>query len=168
MRNMWRSESHDLDSISHDLEFTNPCVWHSLLLSSTLCPLHLLRPCTSKELLKKIVGVCGEDHAAVALTQEILVYLGMFIRSEPELFTDMLRLRVGLIRNVMVSELSRTMSCSCKLSIITSPVIDLIGQSVHTRVVTLVRFMLLCQCTLDKTTLYIEHLCILLHCMYPW
>lgn len=94
---------------------------------STLCPLHLLRPCTSKELLNKISDVCEEDHAAVALTQEILVYLGMFIRSEPELFTDMLRLRVGLIRNVMVSELSRTMSCSCKLSVVASPVIDLIG-----------------------------------------
>lgn len=48
----------------------------------------------------------------MALTQEIIVYLGMFIRSEPDLFRDMLRLRVGLIRNVMVSEISRTMSCS--------------------------------------------------------
>ncbi len=64
------------------------------------------------ELLNKIVAACGQDHTAVALTQEIIVYLGMFIRSEPELFRDMLRLRVGLIRNVMVSELSRTMSCS--------------------------------------------------------
>lgn len=70
------------------------------------------RPRTSAELLKNIVEVCGTDHAAVALTQEILVYLGMFIRSEPELFSEMLRLRVGLIRNVMVSEISRTMSCT--------------------------------------------------------
>ena len=56
--------------------------------------------------------MCGDDHSAVALTQEILVYLSMFVRSEPELFQEVLRLRIGLIQNVMVSELSRTMMCS--------------------------------------------------------
>ena len=48
----------------------------------------------------------------MALTQEILVYLSMFVRSEPELFQEVLRLRIGLIQNVMVSELSRAMMCS--------------------------------------------------------
>lgn len=33
-----------------------------------------------------IHDVCGNDHSAVALTQETIVYLAMFIRSEPELF----------------------------------------------------------------------------------
>ena len=56
--------------------------------------------------------MCGNDHSAVALTQEILVYLSMFVRSEPELFQEVLRLRIGLIQNVMVSELSRAMMCS--------------------------------------------------------
>ena len=44
--------------------------------------------------------------------QEILVYLAMFIRTEPKLFNEMLRLRVGLIIQVMASELSRTLKCT--------------------------------------------------------
>ena len=72
------------------------------------------RPQTSNELLQNIVDVCGEDHSAVSLTQEILVYLAMFIRSDPGLFTEMLRLRIGLIQNVMISELCRAQSCTCK------------------------------------------------------
>lgn len=85
-----------------------------LRISPTLSPSLSLshRPIPSNELLKKICQVCGDDHSAVALTQEILVYLSMFVRSEPELFQEVLRLRIGLIQNVMVSELSRTMMCS--------------------------------------------------------
>ena len=41
------------------------------------------------------------------LTQELLVYMSMFIQTEPELFHGMLRLRIGLIIQVMVSEMSR-------------------------------------------------------------
>jgi len=44
--------------------------------------------------------------------QEILVYLAMFIRTEPKLFNEMLRIRVGLIIQVMASELARTLKCS--------------------------------------------------------
>jgi hypothetical protein len=36
----------------------------------------------------------------------------MFIRTEPKLFKEMLRLRVGLIIQVMASELARTLKCS--------------------------------------------------------
>lgn len=45
------------------------------------------------------------------LTQELMVYLAMFIRTEPQLFHEMLRLRVGLIIQVMAKELSRTLNC---------------------------------------------------------
>lgn len=48
------------------------------------------------------------------LFQEILVHLGMFVRTEPELFAEMLRLRVGLIIQVMASELARALHCSGK------------------------------------------------------
>jgi len=48
-------------------------------------------------------------------TQEILVYLAMFIRTEPKLFNEMLRIRVGLIIQVMASELARTLKCSGEL-----------------------------------------------------
>ena len=47
--------------------------------------------------------------------QEILVYLAMFIRTEPKLFNEMLRIRVGLIIQVMASELARTLKCSGQL-----------------------------------------------------
>lgn len=43
--------------------------------------------------------------------QELLIYLSMFICTEPNLFTEMLRLRVGLIVQVMTSELARAMEC---------------------------------------------------------
>lgn len=36
----------------------------------------------------------------------------MFIRTEPQLFLEMLRLRVGLIIQVMAGELSRILNCS--------------------------------------------------------
>jgi len=49
------------------------------------------------------------------LSQEILVYLAMFIRTEPKLFNEMLRIRVGLIIQVMASELARTLKCSGEL-----------------------------------------------------
>jgi len=36
----------------------------------------------------------------------------MFVRTEPRLFSEMLRLRVGLILQVMTSELARALHCS--------------------------------------------------------
>ncbi|XP_032511701.2 probable phosphorylase b kinase regulatory subunit alpha isoform X2 [Danaus plexippus] len=54
----------------------------------------------------------GDDESTAMLTQELLVYLAMFIRTEPQLFLEMLRLRVGLIIQVMATELSRTLSCT--------------------------------------------------------
>lgn len=46
--------------------------------------------------------------------QEILCYLVMFIRAEPALFREMLRLRIGLIYEVMIFELSRVLDCESK------------------------------------------------------
>ena len=48
------------------------------------------------------------------ILQELLVYLGIFVRTEPSLFNEMLRLRVGLIIEVMVAELARSLDCSGK------------------------------------------------------
>lgn len=53
----------------------------------------------------------GDDESTAMLTQELMVYLAMFIRTEPQLFHEMLRLRVGLIIQVMAKELSRTLIC---------------------------------------------------------
>lgn len=46
------------------------------------------------------------------LLQEIMVYLAMYVRSQPALFGDMLRLRIGLIMQVMATELARSLHCS--------------------------------------------------------
>ncbi|EEC02934.1 phosphorylase B kinase alpha, kpb1, putative, partial [Ixodes scapularis] len=72
----------------------------------------ITRPQPAKQLRIIIYKTYGGDKSAVMLTQELLVYLSMFIRTEPELFQEMLRLRVGLIIQVMVSELSRSIKCS--------------------------------------------------------
>ena len=54
------------------------------------------------------------DHYPGVYLQELLVYLGIFVRTEPSLFNEMLRLRVGLIIEVMVAELARSLDCSGK------------------------------------------------------
>lgn len=41
-----------------------------------------------------------------------MVYLAMYMRSQPSLFGDMLRLRIGLIMQVMATELARSLHCS--------------------------------------------------------
>jgi phosphorylase kinase alpha/beta subunit len=46
------------------------------------------------------------------VTQELLINLSLFISTEPQLFQGMIRLRIGLIIQVMIGELERTLSCS--------------------------------------------------------
>nr|XP_011449361.2 probable phosphorylase b kinase regulatory subunit alpha isoform X11 [Crassostrea gigas] len=72
----------------------------------------IMRPLPPDELAKIIFDACGEDLSTASLTQELLIYLAMFIRTEPKLFNEMLRLRVGLIIQVMASELARTLKCT--------------------------------------------------------
>lgn len=72
----------------------------------------ITRPLPSKELRNIIQKAHDCDQSTAMLTQELLVYLAMFIRTEPQLFLEMLRLRVGLIIQVMASELGRSLKCS--------------------------------------------------------
>ncbi|XP_034100232.1 probable phosphorylase b kinase regulatory subunit alpha isoform X7 [Drosophila albomicans] len=68
-------------------------------------------PLPEGELRQLIHDAYGDDESTAMLTQELMVYLAMFIRTEPQLFHEMLRLRVGLIIQVMAKELSRTLIC---------------------------------------------------------
>lgn len=68
-------------------------------------------PLPETELRALIHQAYGDDESTAMLTQELMVYLAMFIRTEPQLFHEMLRLRVGLIIQVMAKELSRTLNC---------------------------------------------------------
>lgn len=57
-------------------------------------------PLPSSELRILIHEAYGADESTAMLTQELIVYLAMFIRTEPSLFHEMLRMRVGLIIQV--------------------------------------------------------------------
>ncbi|XP_043262174.1 probable phosphorylase b kinase regulatory subunit alpha isoform X2 [Colletes gigas] len=72
----------------------------------------IIAPLPENELRVLIHQAYGDDESTAMLTQELLVYLAMFIRTEPQLFLEMLRLRVGLIIQVMATELSRTLICT--------------------------------------------------------
>lgn len=68
-----------------------------------LPPMHevtIIAPLPASELRVLIHNAYGADESTAMLTQELLVYLAMFIRTEPSLFHEMLRLRVGLIIQV--------------------------------------------------------------------
>ncbi|XP_052465420.1 phosphorylase b kinase regulatory subunit alpha, liver isoform isoform X4 [Carassius gibelio] len=69
-------------------------------------------PLPPKELISLIYEASGQDISIAVLTQEIMVYLAMYVRSQPSLFGDMLRLRIGLIIQVMATELARSLHCS--------------------------------------------------------
>jgi len=70
------------------------------------------RPLGASELRLLIAQAHAGDISTCSLSQEILIFLAMFIRTEPQLFHGMLRLRVGLIIQVMASELARSLGIS--------------------------------------------------------
>ncbi|CAF2699820.1 unnamed protein product [Rotaria sp. Silwood2] len=72
----------------------------------------LTSPITVEQLYNTIVAATGNDPTMVMLTQEILVFLHTFISTEPQLFAGMIRIRVGLIIQVMLGELKRTLQSS--------------------------------------------------------
>ncbi|XP_040853633.1 phosphorylase b kinase regulatory subunit alpha, liver isoform isoform X3 [Ochotona curzoniae] len=69
-------------------------------------------PLPPEELTQLIYEASGEDISIAVLTQEIMVYLAMYVRAQPSLFVEMLRLRIGLIIQVMATELARSLNCS--------------------------------------------------------
>ncbi|KAM9319273.1 phosphorylase b kinase regulatory subunit alpha, liver isoform 2-T2 [Gastrophryne carolinensis] len=69
-------------------------------------------PLPPEELADLIYEASGHDISIAVLTQEIMLYLAMYVRSQPVLFGEMLRLRIGLIIQVMATELARSLNCS--------------------------------------------------------
>ena len=63
----------------------------------------------AKELRRIIHQAYHGDESMAMLTQELLVYLAMCIQTEPHLFHGMLRLRIGLIIDVMAAEMQRSL-----------------------------------------------------------
>ncbi|XP_010179936.1 PREDICTED: phosphorylase b kinase regulatory subunit alpha, skeletal muscle isoform, partial [Mesitornis unicolor] len=67
------------------------------------------------EELVRLIDEASEKNLSVAiLTQEIMVYLAMYMRTQPALFAEMFRIRIGLIIQVMATELAHSLRCSAE------------------------------------------------------
>uniref|UniRef100_A0A2I3MIU8 Phosphorylase b kinase regulatory subunit n=2 Tax=Cercopithecinae TaxID=9528 RepID=A0A2I3MIU8_PAPAN len=67
------------------------------------------------EVLTQLIDEASEGDMSISiLTQEIMVYLAMYIRTQPGLFAEMFRLRIGLIIQVMATELAHSLRCSAE------------------------------------------------------
>ncbi|NWH15439.1 KPB1 kinase, partial [Grus americana] len=65
------------------------------------------------EELVRLIDEASEKNLSVSiLTQEIMVYLAMYMRTQPALFVEMFRIRIGLIIQVMATELAHSLHCS--------------------------------------------------------
>ncbi|BHF57834.1 Phosphorylase b kinase regulatory subunit alpha [Sparganum proliferum] len=72
----------------------------------------IVAPLPATEIANLIQEACGEDSLMAMLTQELLLHLSMFARSHPALLANVLRLRVGLIIQLMGAELARSRQSS--------------------------------------------------------
>jgi phosphorylase kinase alpha/beta subunit len=67
----------------------------------------IAQPLSPQELMEKVREFCREDIRDRVLTQEMLIYLSLLIKSEPKLFDGLLTLRVGYLILLITSELAR-------------------------------------------------------------
>ena len=67
-------------------------------------------PIPNNQIMPKIQKFCREDIRDGVLSQEILIYLGILIRSEPHLFKGLLTLRVGYLILLITSQLAQELS----------------------------------------------------------
>lgn len=65
------------------------------------------KPMESMAIVKTIIEFCGNNAAESVLTQEIILHLGHLIRTEPELFENMLTLRSWYFVQLLVGQISR-------------------------------------------------------------
>ncbi|MGR8997584.1 MAG: glycoside hydrolase family 15 protein [Gammaproteobacteria bacterium] len=71
----------------------------------------LTRPADSSEILQAI-RTYNNDASEHIIIQELILYLGMLIKSDPELFTDMHTVRVGHILQLIIVRQKRDSGCS--------------------------------------------------------
>ncbi|TPX45369.1 hypothetical protein SeMB42_g04038 [Synchytrium endobioticum] len=68
-------------------------------------------PMNPKALIEIIYDRCASDVREAPLVQEVLTYLGSFIRSQPSLFEGIMRLRTHLLIIAMRDEIARMKLC---------------------------------------------------------
>lgn len=67
----------------------------------------ITEPMSHHEIVEKINTFCREDERDSVLTQEILIYLSVLIKTDPNLFDGLMTLRVGHLILMLTSELAR-------------------------------------------------------------
>lgn len=72
----------------------------------------ITQPLPTDELLAKIETYCRDDIRDRVLTQELLIYLGLLIKAHPELFTDLLTVRVSYLIVLLTSALAQEQGCT--------------------------------------------------------
>ncbi|MEY3288982.1 MAG: hypothetical protein RLZZ419_1224 [Pseudomonadota bacterium] len=71
----------------------------------------LTRPADSSEILQ-IIRAYNNDAGEQIIIQELILYLGMLIKSDPELFTDMHTVRLGHILQLIIVRQQRESDCN--------------------------------------------------------
>jgi phosphorylase kinase alpha/beta subunit len=71
----------------------------------------LTRPADSSDILHIIHSFNNHDVSEHIIIQELTIYLGMLIKSEPQLFTDMYTVRVGHILQLITVRQQRETNC---------------------------------------------------------
>ncbi len=67
----------------------------------------ITQPIPYTEIMDKIRNFCREDIRDRVLTQEILIYISLLIKAEPDLFKGLLTVRIGYLILLMTSDLAR-------------------------------------------------------------
>jgi len=70
------------------------------------------RPASATEILDRIRTYNSGNVYVHILTQELIIYLGVLIKSNPDLFTDMHTVRVGHIMQLIIIRLQRQLECT--------------------------------------------------------
>ncbi len=65
------------------------------------------RPLTDREVIEKINQFCREDIRDRVLTQEVIISLRVLIRTSPQLFANLMTLRVGYLILLITSEVAQ-------------------------------------------------------------
>lgn len=65
-------------------------------------------PLTDEELMTKIQHYCRDDVRDQVITQEVLICLGVLIKARPELFSELLTIRVSHLIILLTSQLARS------------------------------------------------------------
>jgi phosphorylase kinase alpha/beta subunit len=67
-------------------------------------------PLTPPDIMQKIQQFCGGDVREYPLTQEIIIYLSVLIKTDPQLYKGLLTLRVSYLILLITSELTRELN----------------------------------------------------------